>query len=72
VLGASAKLDGAFAVVVSLHGKTADALAISGALPTVTRDSAIMAVAHVLKSPAKSSMVVQAPVNGLQQLVTIL
>jgi hypothetical protein len=58
VLGASAKLDGAFAVVVSLHRKTAEADAFAAAaLPIVT--DTIMTVAHVLKSPAMSSMVVQ-------------
>jgi hypothetical protein len=56
---ASAKFDGAIAVVISFHQETADALAVSATLPIVTRDIAIMAVAHVLKSPAMSSMVVQ-------------
>src|ERR1700675_267634 len=44
--GASAKFDGAFAVVISLHGKTTDALAVSGALPIVPGEITIMTVAH--------------------------
>ena len=38
VLGARTKLDGAIAVVVSFHQETADALAISRALPIVPGD----------------------------------
>lgn len=50
VLWASAKLEGAFAVVVSLHGKTTDALAVSGALPVVPSKIAIVAMAHLAPS----------------------
>jgi hypothetical protein len=46
VLGASAKLDGASAVVVSFHQETADALAVFAALPIVPREITIMTVAH--------------------------
>jgi hypothetical protein len=55
---ASAKFDGAIAVVVSFHQETADALAVSAALPIVTGIIAIMAVAHLSNSPAICSMVV--------------
>jgi len=46
VLGAGAKLDTAFAVVISLHGDTADALAVSGALPVVPGEIAVVTMAH--------------------------
>jgi hypothetical protein len=46
VLGASAKLDRAFAVVISFHRVTADALAVFAALPIVPRKIAIVTVAH--------------------------
>jgi hypothetical protein len=46
VLFANAKLDGAFAVVVSLHGKTADAFAVLAALPVVPGLIAVVTVAH--------------------------
>jgi len=55
---ASAKFDGAIAVVVSFHQETAEALAVSAALPIVTGIIAIMAVAHLSNSPAICSMVV--------------
>jgi hypothetical protein len=55
---ASAKFDGAIAVVVSFHQETADALAVSSALPIVAGIIAIMAVAHLSNSPAICSMVV--------------
>jgi hypothetical protein len=47
VLGAGAKLDGAHIVVVSFHGKTTDALAVSAALPVVPRKIAIVTMAHL-------------------------
>ena len=47
VLGASAKLDWAVAVVVSFHGKTAYAPAVPAALPIVPSEIAVMRVAHL-------------------------
>jgi hypothetical protein len=47
VLGTSAKLDGASAMVVSLHGDSADALAVSLALPVMPGLIAVVTMAHV-------------------------
>ncbi len=44
VLRARAKLDGALAVVVALHGQAADAFAVFAALPIVPLGVAIMSV----------------------------
>jgi hypothetical protein len=46
VLCASAKFDGTLAVVVSLHGETADAFAIFGALPVMPGEIAVVSMVH--------------------------
>jgi hypothetical protein len=47
MLGSGAKLDGAHIVVVSLHQDTAEALAVSAALPVVPRKIAIVTMAYL-------------------------
>lgn len=58
VLGASAKLDGAVAVVVSLHGETADAFAVLAALPVMPSEVAVVAVAHLSPDSSHAATVI--------------